>query len=458
MQILFAIANKTVMVLTLLLFFSFANNAFAQRDAVDEAAPTVVEAGAFRIHVYADNARIVAQVKLIGEKTWEVASNLYGSSLPEEKMDVHLYRNVDGYVAADEELNGGRLKRNQAFAHFDTLSAHVALQPPISNSLLKEVGLPKQSARLLAHEMSHLVRYARMPNTFRDHPDWLVDGMASLVDEKVLTATDCIDGPMHDPNFGSYVGHGKQLLDANKLPSAKQLLDDESLEIGFHQEYAVRWLFVDMLFTNYEEQFSSFLEGLRGLRGENTYAKRTKELLLKHLATDVKTLEQNFRDHVKQLKPNWIENGRLLETHGKVWDQLAFPDSTATSWNQSALGDSFVISTNVLIHEAGRNQLNMRIGQPNSFTQFSITAGYGLNVFDVENGKWETRVAKKLDGIKTGESFKLELFFDEKKKESIVKLDGKSVFTGPMERRSKDQFALGAQQGSAISWGELKIQ
>lgn len=417
----------------------------------------VVEAGPFRVHLHVGNEEVAEQVRRVTEQTWEVASGLYRSDAPAKKYDVHLYRNADGYVAAEHKLTGGAFKRNLAFAHFDTLSAHVALQPTISDRLLKKIGLPKQSARLLAHEMAHLVRFARMPNTFEDHPDWLADGIASHIDHRVLTATGYTEGPMHDPNFGSYVSRGKQLLNDGKLPTAEQMLDD-SLDLEFHQRYSVRWLFVDMLVTSHKDQFYSFLQELRRLGGGSTFVRRSKDLLLKHLAVDVKTLDQNFRDHVKQLKPNWVESFRLLETHGPVWDQLAFPDSTATSWNQSALGDSFVISTNVTIHDVGGKQMNIRIGQPDSFTQFSITAGYGLNVFHFSNGKWETKVAKKIDGIKTGEPLKLELSYDKEKKESVVTLNGERVFAGPMDRLSKDQFALGAQDGSAIAWGDLKVE
>jgi hypothetical protein len=451
--------RKLVACLVLLLLFCVSSdNSFGQSGGKGEPALHVVEAGPFRIHVHVENKEVAAMVKRAGEQTWGIASGLYGSEMPQEKMDVHLYRNVEGYLAADEKLTKGKFKRNQAFAHFKTLSAHVTLQPPISDELLKEIGLPKQSARLLAHEMAHLVRFDRMLNTFRDHPYWLIDGVASVVDQRVLVAIDYMDAPMDDPNFGSYTSQGKQLLEDGNLPTAEKLLDDEKLEVGFYRSYAVRWLFVDMLMTQHPEKFQSFLKDLRRIGGGKGYATRSKKLLLKHLAVNVETLNLQFRDHVKKLKPQWIEQGRSFETMGSVWDQISFPNSTATSWRQATLNESFTISSAVTIHEVGRNQLNIRIGQPDSFTQFSITAGYGLNVFEFADKSWETKLAKKIDGIETGKSLKLELSYDAEQKEAVLKLDGAEIFQGSIDPGSESRVALGVQKGSAVSWKSFEVK
>ena len=440
------------------IFLLSTNIGYSQSNVDPQPELRVVEAGPFRVHLHVANEEVAEQVKRVARQTWGVASGLYRTEMPTKKLDVHLYRNIDGYVAAEEKLTGGKFKRNLAFAHFDTLSAHVTLQPPISDSLLKEVGLPKQSARLLAHEMAHLVRYKRMPNSFRDHPRWLIDGVATHIEERVLAAIGYIDSPMHDPNFGADASRGKRLLREGKLPTVEQLLDNTKIDLGFYEEYSVRWLFVDMMVTKYEKQFRSFVQDLPLVAGGRGYAKRTKKLLLKHLAIKANTLNQNFRDHVEQLKPDWVEYGRSLETQGPVWHHVAFPDSTATAWNQSALGDSFAISTTATIHEPGRKQLNIRVGQEDSFTQFSVTAGFGLNVFVFADKKWETKLGKKIAGIETGKPFKLKLSVAGDENEALLTLDGAQIFQGPIDLNAESQFALGAQKGSAVSWEAFEVE
>jgi len=430
----------------------------SQADENDQQAVSVVETSAFRIHVHCDNKDVARQVRRVAEKTWGIASKLYASKLPKKKMDVHLYRNVDGYVAADKKLTGGKFERNQAFAHFKTLSAHVALQPPVSDDLLDIVGLPKQSARLLAHEMSHLVRYARMPNSFRDHPRWLIDGAASYIDERAIIATGYMKDPMFDPNFATYVLRSMDLLDQDKLPTAEQLLDNVDLGVGFYQGYAVRWTFFDMLTSKYEARFSAFMKDLPRVGGGRGYASRAKDSLLKFLGTDVETLNKEFVAHLESLRPGWVESTRSLETSGPEWDQIAFPGSTATSWRQAPLPGSFVISLTATIHDAGRKQMNIRVGQPDSFTQFSITAGFGLNVFEYADKQWNTKLAKKIDGLKVGKQIDLSISHDDEKGKMEVTLDGETIFTGDIVKAPKRIMALGAQKGSAVTWSNLKVK
>lgn len=445
--------------LILLFFILFGQQVADAQGSAEVSTPAkVVLAGPFRIHVHVDRQEVVDRAQEIGEQTWKIASKLYGSELPKKKLDVHLYRTIEDYRAADKKLTGGKFKKNQAFAHFDTITAHVALQPPISDELLGVVGLPKQSARLLAHEMSHLVRFERMPHAFRNHPYWLIDGMASLVDQRVLVASGYMKDWNQDPNFGSCAWNGKRLLSEEKLPTASKLLSNESLDVSFYDRYSVRWIFVNMLDSKYGAKFGTFLRDLRRLGGGSSYAERTKKLLLKHLQVDAATLDRQFIQHVEQLNPQWCEQGRSLETSGSKWHQIAFPDSTAMTWRQTSLGDSFRISTTATIHSAGRNQLNIRVGKRDEFAQFSITAGFGVNVFEYVDSKWETKLGKEVAGINVGEPVMLSLEYDAEKTEAILKLDGKIVFQEKVTIPANGQVALGAQKGSAVTWQDFRVE
>ena len=444
-------------VLSLICYCSSVGFASAQADGNAKPAQKVVEAGPFRMHVYCDNQKVADQVQKVGEKTWQVASKLYACKLPGKKMDAHLYRNLDAYVAADEKLTGGRFKMNQAFAHHDSLTAHVALQPPISDQLLKIVGLPKQSARLIAHETAHLVRFTRMPNSFRDHPDWLADGAATYIEQQVIAALGYIDEPMNDPFFATFVAYGKNLLNQKKLPTAEQILDDVELSVSFNERHSVRWILVDMLMSKHKEKFIAFIRDLPRIGSGPGYTKRTKDLLLKILAVDTKTLDKDIREHLASMQPGWYEELRSLETAGPTWHQVAFPNSTATCWRQSPLKDSFSVSLMATIQDAGGKQMNVRIGQRTSFTQFSITAGYGLNVFEFSNNAWKTLVAKQIEGLKTGDPFALSISHDDSKSRTVLKLDGKTIFEGDVQG-SDHTLALGAQNGSTVTWKNLNVE
>ena len=429
---------------------------FAQTD--DPSLPKPIDAGPFRIHVPVTQKEVVQQVTEVGESTWEIASRLYGSELPKRKLDVHLYRNRDEFNAADKKLTGGQFEKNQAFAHHDSQSAHVALQPPVSDDLLKTVGLPRLSAGLLAHEMAHLVRFNHMPHSFKDHPQWLVDGVASFLDQRVLAATGYSKDPEHDPDFGFDCRRVRKLLEHRKLPSATTLLDNQTLEVGFYHRYSVRGIFVSMLASKYPTEFQAFLQDLRRLGGGPNFAERSKKLLLEHLAVDAKTLDRQFEKYVESLSPVWCEAGRSLETFGPEWNQISFPGSTATCWRQSALNDSFTVSTTATIHNAGGNQLNIRIGQRESFSQISITAGYGLNVFQFADGEWNMGLKEKVDGIKINKPIKLSIEHDHRTRATLVKLDGKNIFEGKMTLGTNNKLALGVQNGSAVTWEKLRVE
>ena len=46
-----------------------------------------------------------------------------------------------------------------AFAHWDTRTAHVALQPELTDAVVRRIGLPYLTRVMLLHEAAHLVRY-----------------------------------------------------------------------------------------------------------------------------------------------------------------------------------------------------------------------------------------------------------------------------------------------------------
>lgn len=237
------------------------------------ATPVTRVTDAFRIGVYVKSERVADQARVVAEKTWEVASDIYGAKMPAQPLGALLYRTTADYESIERKLTGGRFKRNLAFAHQGTFTAHVALQPYLTDAGLQEVGLPKQSAQLLAHEMAHVVRYYQMPHSMKNHPQWLLHGVATWIDKKVMLELGYSSSPEQDPNTGDGIQNVQKLLEQEKLPSVARLLNDEKLIIDFYDGYSVRWMLVDMLMTNYESGFRAFLKDMSRLGGVTRFFK-----------------------------------------------------------------------------------------------------------------------------------------------------------------------------------------
>ena len=82
----------------------------------------------FRLILHFEGKGLEKQALAQVEALWTEAANLYG--LPKgplrKKLEVNLYRDRTDYEVAEEKLTGGKFRRNQAFAHYDTVTAHVA--------------------------------------------------------------------------------------------------------------------------------------------------------------------------------------------------------------------------------------------------------------------------------------------------------------------------------------------
>lgn len=181
-------------------------------------------------------------------------------------------------------------------------------------------------------------------------------------------------------------------------------------------------------------------------------------MLLKHIKVDVKQLEANFIQHIKNQKPVWVDEIRSLETGGKIWHQIAFPKSNAIAWNQQPLPDSFSISIAARILRGTGQQLNLRIGKSGDFIQFSLTAKYGVNVFRFRDKKWQVIHKEKLDSVVAGRLMKLQLVRDPAREEIQLILGGDIIFQGELELDRALNLGLGAQKGSAIAWSDLTIE
>jgi len=173
-----------------------------------------VRTSAFRIDVNLPSQEAANQAKQVAEKTWEIGARLYGCELPSKPLQATIYRDSESYRAADQQLTNGRFQRNLAFAHHDSLSAHIALQPYVTDQGLAATGLPTLTAQLVSHELSHLVRYHSLPNSFRNHPTWLFHGMASWIDRQVVFELGFASENEDDPKTCTSIIRARKLITA----------------------------------------------------------------------------------------------------------------------------------------------------------------------------------------------------------------------------------------------------
>ena len=139
----------------------------------------------FRTFCHFPNKKIQAIADKTAEAIWPIGMEFYKwpSKSMRKPMEVHIYRTPNEYRKMDMKLTRGKFQKNLAFSHSDTKSAHIALQPPCTDEVLAEIGLPVQTQILIAYEAAHLMRFHLFDN-FGLHPDWFASGTASYIENQ----------------------------------------------------------------------------------------------------------------------------------------------------------------------------------------------------------------------------------------------------------------------------------
>lgn len=391
------------------------------------------------------------------EAVWPRAEELYRLGQDDDLglLTVHLYRDPAAYERAEEQLTGGKFKRNLAFASHETMSAHVALQPPLSDEALAEVGLPAQTLRLLAHEAAHLVRYSHMRN-YRSHPGWLSDGAASWVDEKVSFDLGLATKLEEDPNFSTGLLRVKKLLEKDQLPTAEQIFLDQTDELEFHERYDVRWLFFRfMLEGKNGKSFRKLIDKARQLGGGEDFTDRLfKECLRIFNKSKLTKIDREFRKYVATLEPGWEEIYRALHFSGERWVQAAF-DSNAIAWRREPAGKKkYSVAGELTILTSPGQQMNLLLGRSDQgFLSVAFTGGGGVNLFEYlsRTNEWQQRGVVNCKDVRLNEPFRFAAIVEGNSVR--IQVNDVVVIAGEMQTIPLDgPWGLGAQADSAGTW------
>jgi hypothetical protein len=418
----------------------------------------------FRVICHFKDDAIAAEALTTAEQVWPVAAGLLAVSdePPDNPHDIHLYRTAADYEKAEAKVTAGKFNDNQAFAHWETQTAYIAIQPGCSDDVLQHVGLPAMTRRLIAHEAAHLVRYATMPN-FRSHPAWLADGAASWVEERVMIDNHWSSDAQSDPTASTMILQTSRLLANNALPTVDDILGDKIDNVHWRERYAVRWMLLRFLkSTTKPEQFRSIMNEARRLGGGADYAGQLTEFTRKTLGPErLKTIDDEFQTYIRAQNPVWNEVFRSLETAGSEWTQIAFPDTNAIAWQAEPMGtDAYVLTGECQFLPSWQRQLNVLVGYDDKgFVSIAMAAGGSVTVFvyNSRDDTWKRVDRAVVASLLVGPWMYFRV--DVAGNKIRVALNGKEVLDCTVPDKSlRGPWGLGAQAGAAGHWRNVKAQ
>ena len=392
------------------------------------------------------------------EKLWKPAAELYDLKLDplDAKLEVYLYRDTRAYEKADERITGGKFQRNLAFADGDSRSAHVALQPELSNEVLARVGLPYLTRVMLLHEAAHIVRYHAMAN-HPSHPGWLADGAAQTLKFEVMAP-----GAWEQAPLSSMSTVRAQRALTKGMPPATGILLDQTRKLQFYDRYAMRAAFFRYLYESDRANVIRMIGDIRRLGGGGDFTERAAKVVAQRLGAEkFKSLDADFRRSVAGRKPVWEEVYRSLAPIDRGFVQIAFPRTNAIAWRTERVGKKeYEFRARVELLQGARQQLNVLLDRSDAgFICIALNAQVGLTIFEYssKDNRWNRLQSKPHAAIAVGKPFDLSARVSGKQLE--VRIGQDLVATAEFPQRAMDgAYGLGALSGSAGIWTDVSVR
>lgn len=423
---------------------------------------TVTATAHFAVVCDWDSERAAKDAAQVVEAVYQVAGQIYDLSRLdlEHPLQVNLYSTLQAYEEVDERLTGGRFARNQAFADPGSRSAHVALQPVISNAVLDRGGLPIQTRRLIAHEAAHLLRIVSYRNN-RSHPRWYVDGSASWIDQAVMETLGLSAGLEGDPFTASAIVRLQALIENQDLPSIDKLLVSEFRDLTFLERYDISELFFRFLIEGpHKKRLAKLVEGpLRRLGGGTDFASRLRKEFKKIFGrVSFRRLDKEFRKYIGTLQPEWSQAIRSLENHEDSWRQMAFTDLNAVAWRTESIeSKNYELTGEFEILEGGRHQLNVLLDRDDKgFVSIAFSPG-ALTIFHYHSRseEWERLLGRKVDGLGINMPYEFRIAVNGKRLQVFLRGEELAGLT-IKNRNMHGPWGLGVQAGGVGIWHGLK--
>lgn len=397
----------------------------------------------------------------ISEAGWAETVRLFSmaDTVPEKPVTFHLYATVKAYEKAEKKLTKGKFRENLAFSAHKDLSSHLVVQPPMSAAVRKKVGLTEMTRRLVAHEASHLCRYVCLPN-HEDHPRWLADGVAWMVEQKVAVKQEG-GKPQSSPYADKLVLTAQRLLKDGKYPAIADVLKDNFGEAEGFDIYAVTHLTFEFLASRGDGAWlKTTLGSARSMGGGGHYAERLRDVAMETLGSAAAGVDAALRAHLLSLKPEWDQVIRSLDVDGEDWTQVAFPDRNAIAWRKQSLTNDNVFRGTLSFLSTKPAQMNLLLGRSDDgFYSIAFVQGFGYTLFryHAKSNEWEKLASVEVDALKKRKAvkFRVDAFAS---KINVYVLDHMHSSTKLPEPLAKGEWGVGAQAGSAGRWKRLDVR
>jgi hypothetical protein len=396
------------------------------------------------------------------EAAWEPAVGLFGAPAPRPPMAVHLYRTEAAYHEADRALSGGAFRKNLAFAHHATSSAHVAVQPDMSDATLRDLGLSAQTKRLLVHEATHLIRFAAMPE-FTKHPGWFRDGAALWVADRVARTKGWSPGLEEDPHTSTWIHLARREADRLGEDALERLLVDDVADVEMYARYSLRGLTFSWLAEKPRRaDLDRFLALVRAAGGSPDVATRFSEAVRATLLPEGESGRarcSSWRAWLDGLRPEWEEVHRSLEARGEDLVQVAFPNHNAIAWRPAELAPPYVLEADVEVLAGVGRQMNVLFARRgNDFLSVALVADQGVTLLRYRSAedRWDTLAHANAPGFRLGWRSRVVVAAAD---DVAVSIDGVELLRHPATGLDlTGASGLGAQAGTAGIWARTRIR
>ena len=428
--------------------------------------PLVRDGPHFRLVCHLGDERIAAAALETVEAIWPLASGFYGfTDAPlDPLLEVHLYRDAAAYRAAEQTLALGAFGKNLAFSSYATRAAYVALQPDLTDETLAAVGLTTQTRHLLAHEAAHLVRFRASP-AYRSHPGWFGDGAAIWIEEETMLARGWSAGLDEDPYVATDAVRVQKLAAGGHLPTAENLLRDDTKGLEMYDRYAARKLLFRRLVSRRDgAAFRAAAARALQIPAGPDHATRFFDTITEPYRTEgLEELHLDYERFVRTRTPAWDETLRSLSTTGDAWTQIAFPELNALAWRRAPLGEvPYEVRGELEILPCGTRvqQMNVLLGRADDgFVSVAFVAGWGVDVmrYHSRDNRWEklATAPSKIVLAKRRLPFRVAV----EGQRVSVRLDGNDLVAAAVKDHSMaGPWGLGVQAGGAGFWRGVRAE
>ena len=408
----------------------------------------------FVMHLQFKNQLAADRALAAVDAAWSETMNFLGTPdyVHPSLLEIHLYDSKEQYVAVDHWLTGGNFKFNESFSHWNSLSAHVVMAPPLSILPSERIGLTSQTLEVLVHEAAHLGTYTVVP-TYRYHPTWFSEGLAMHIEQTTLRKLGLLQAAADHPRYAKQQLVAKSLLDQGRVPNVLDLLLDELGDLNFHERYALWNEFMTVL-TSSPTKFEALVRELRSMGGGPRIRARMSTAVIDGYGAAF--LERELRRTLAHAPALWDETARSLETIGEAWEQVAFDSVDARAWKLGprAAGD-YRIEGSLEWLASGTGMQVLIDRQLESFLIVEFEKGrLRLKLQGAQGGELIASAELPVVPSKPGLSFGIQV----QGQVLSVEVDGVQVLRmTPRGRSLEGAWGLGVARGGAGIWQGVRL-